>query len=79
MVYTLEAEMSIKKELLDKLTEKQLIDLAENKGIKFRLSKAQKKYYSDWNEKAKIVDLISEKEDITIKEIEEYLKVKKKI
>ena len=71
--------MSIKKELLDKLTEKQLIDLAENKGIKFRLSKAQKKYYSDWNEKAKIVDLISEKEDITIKEIEEYLKVKKKI
>jgi hypothetical protein len=79
MIYTLEAEMSIKKELLDKLTEKQLIDLAENKGIKFRLSKAQKKYYSDWDEKAKIVDLISEKEDITIKEIEEYLKVRKKI
>jgi len=69
--------MSIKKELLDELTEKQLTELAESKGLKFRLSRSQKKYYTDWDERDKIVDLMSEKEDLTIKEIEDFLKNKK--
>ena len=34
--------MSIKKELLNELTEKQLKQLAENKGIAFNLNKVQK-------------------------------------
>ena len=37
--------MSIKKELLDELTEKQLKELAKSKGAKFTMSDAQKKYY----------------------------------
>ena len=51
--------MSIKKELLDEMTEQQLKDLAENRGIKFNLSRAQKKYYEDWSEKDKLVDIMS--------------------
>ena len=67
--------MSIKKELLDEFTLQQLKEIAENKGIKFkRLSKTQKKYYEDWDEKEKIVDIMTGKEDLTIKEIEGYLK-----
>jgi len=66
--------MSIKKELLDKLTEKQLREIAENKGIKFNLSQTQEKYYDGWDEKEKIVDLMSGKEDITVKEIEKIIK-----
>ena len=66
--------MSLKKELLDKLTEKQLKKLAENKGIKIQLSEAQEKYYADWNEKQRLVDIMTDKEDITIKEIEEYIR-----
>ena len=66
--------MSIKKELLDELTEQQLKELAENKGIKFNLSQTQKKYYDGWDEKEKMVDLMSSKEDLTVKEIEDYIK-----
>ena len=66
--------MSIKKELLDKLTEQQLKEIAENKGIKLNLSQTQKKYYDDWDEKEKIVDLMNSKEDLTVREIEEYIK-----
>ena len=66
--------MSIKKELLDELTEKQLKELAKNKGAKFSMSDAQKKYYSEWNEKDKLVDMMNDKEDITVKEIEKILK-----
>jgi len=66
--------MSIKKELLDKLTENQLIEIAESKGIKFDLSKTQEKYYDGWDEKEKMVDLMSGKEDITVKEIENIIK-----
>ena len=69
--------MSIKKELLDELTEKQLKKLAESKGVSFAMSVAQKKYYADWNEKDKIVDMMNDKEDITIGEVEEYLKLQK--
>ena len=66
--------MSIKKELLDELTEKQLKELAKNKDINFSMSDSQKKYYANWKEKDKLVDMINDKEDITIKEIEKYLK-----
>jgi signal recognition particle subunit SEC65 len=66
--------MSLKKELLDKLTEKQLKKLAESKGIKIHLSEAQEKYYSDWNDKQRLVDIMTDKEDITIKEIEDYIR-----
>ena len=68
--------MSIKKELLRELTENQLRDLAQSKGIKFKLSKIQKKYYADWDEKDKIVDLMGDKEDLSLKEIEDFIKLK---
>jgi hypothetical protein len=71
--------MSIKKEMLHKLTEQQLIILAENKGIKFKLNKTQKEYYTTWNERDKIIDLMGDKEDLTIKEIEEFIKLQKNI
>lgn len=67
--------MSIKKELLSRLTEKQLKELAESKGIKFKLSETQEMYYTNWNEKEKIIDLMNEKEDLTVKEIEKYIKL----
>ena len=66
--------MSIKKELLDELTEEQLKELAKSKGAVFSMSDAQKKYYAEWNEKDRLVDMINDKEDITVKEIEEFLK-----
>ena len=67
--------MSIKKELLQELTEKQLKKLAESKGIKFKLNKIQENYYSDWDEKDKMIDLMGDKEDLTVKEIEEFIKI----
>jgi len=66
--------MSIKKELLDELTEQQLKEIAENKGIKLNLNQTQKKYYDGWDEKEKIVDLMNSKEDLTVREIEDYIK-----
>jgi hypothetical protein len=69
--------MSIKKELLTELTLQQLKELAENKGINFRLSEVQKNYYAKWNEKDMIVDLMVEKEKITVKDIENFLKSQK--
>ena len=66
--------MSLKKELLGELTEKQLKKLAENKGIKFSMSESQEKYYADWNEKERLVDIMNDKEDITIKEIEDIIR-----
>lgn len=67
--------MSIKKELLQELTEQQLKNLAESKGIKFKLNKIQENYYADWDEKDKMVDLMGDKEDLTVKEIEEFIKM----
>jgi len=67
--------MSIKKELLNKLTEKQLRELADDKGIKFKLSKRQKKYYLGWEEKDKIVDIMTDTADISVKDIEEFIKL----
>ena len=66
--------MSLKKELLGELSEKQLKKLAASKGLKFSMSKSQEKYYADWNEKEKLVDMMNDKEDITIKEIEDFIK-----
>ena len=66
--------MSIKKELLGELTERQLKELAKSKGIEFTMSNTQKKYYAEWNERDKIIDMMNDKEDITVKEIERYLK-----
>ncbi len=70
--------MSIKKELLNELTEKQLKELAEHKGIKVVLNNLQKKYYADWNEKDKLVDIMTDKENLTVREIEEYLQLRLK-
>ena len=67
--------MSIKKELLNELTEKQLKELAEHKGIKVVLNRLQKKYYADWNEKDKLVDIINDRTKMSAGEIEEYMKL----
>jgi hypothetical protein len=69
--------MSIKKELLNELTEKQLMELAEHKGVKLALSDVQKGYYMGWNEKDRLVDIMKDKENITVKDIENYLKLNK--
>ncbi len=66
--------MSIKKELLDELTEKQLKELAEAKGIQFNLSKTQKRYYENWDERDKLVDMMSDDCSLSIKEVESYIK-----
>ena len=71
--------MSIKKELLNELTEQQLKELAQSKGIKFKLNRTQEKYYTGWDEKDKIVDLMSDKEGLTVREIEEFIKLQKSL
>jgi hypothetical protein len=65
--------MSIKKELLNKLTENQLKQLAQSKGINFSLNDAQVKYYEDWDEKDKIVDIMTDQKHISISEIEKFI------
>jgi hypothetical protein len=65
--------MSIKKELLNELTEIQLKQLAESKGIIFSLNTTQKKYYENWAERDKLVDLMSENKHITVSEIERFI------
>jgi hypothetical protein len=69
--------MSIKKELLNELTEKQLMELAEHKGVKLTLSDVQKGYYTGWNEKDRLVDIMKDQRNITVKDIENYLKLHK--
>ena len=70
--------MSIKKELLSQLTTQQLKKFAEQKGISFKLNKTQEEYYSNWSEKDLIIDLMNDNRDVTIKEIENHLKLKQK-
>ena len=65
--------MSIKKELLNELTEKQLKQLAENKGIDFSLNGIQEKYYENWDEKDKIVDIMTDQKHISVSEIEKFI------
>jgi hypothetical protein len=69
--------MSIKKELLNELTEHQLKQLAQTKGIVFTLNNVQKKYYQNWAEKDKLVDLISTHKSVTVSEIERFIQTKK--
>jgi hypothetical protein len=69
--------MSIKKELLNELSERQLKQLAESKGIIFKLNTIQKKYYQNWAEKDKLVDLMTTNEHITVLEIEKFIQAKK--
>jgi len=69
--------MSIKKELLNELTENQLKKLAESKGIAFSLNKVQKKYYENWAEKDKLVDMMATNNQITVSEIEKFIQTKK--
>ncbi len=65
--------MSIKKELLNELTEKQLKQLAEHKGMEFTLNSIQKNYYRSWDEKDKLVDLMTDHKQLTISEIEKFI------
>ena len=69
--------MSIKKELLNELTETQLRELADSKGIVFTLNTMQKKYYENWNEKDKLVDLMTTDHHVTVAEIERFIQAKK--
>jgi hypothetical protein len=69
--------MSIKKELLNELTERQLKELAESKGIIFKLNSIQKKYYENWAEKDKLVDLMTGNKHITVYEIEKFIQATK--
>jgi hypothetical protein len=59
--------------LLNELTEKQLKQLAENKGIDFSLNNIQKKYYENWDEKDKIVDIMTDQKHISVSEIEKLI------
>jgi len=68
--------MSIKKELLDELSLEQLMNLADTKGISFKLSKTQKNYYENWEERDKIVDIMSDDTNLSISEIESFIKKK---
>ena len=65
--------MSIKKELLKELTELELKQLAEYKGIDFSLNKVQKKYYESWDEKDKLIDLMNDHKKLTVSDIEKFI------
>jgi hypothetical protein len=69
--------MSIKKELLNELSEQQLKQLAEHKGIAFTLNSVQKKYYENWAEKDKLVDIMATNRHVTVSEIEKIIHTKK--
>jgi hypothetical protein len=69
--------MSIKKELLNELSEHQLKQLAESKGIIFKLNNVQKKYYQNWAERDKLVDMMTTNEHITVSEIEKFIQTKR--
>lgn len=65
--------MSIKKELLYELDELQLKKLADIKGIKFDLNKIKKQYYDDWNEKDKLVDIMTDHQGLSVSDIEKFI------
>ncbi len=68
--------MSIKKELLNELTELQLKELAESKGIIFALNSVQKKYYENKAEKEKLIDLMSESKHLSVTDIERFIQTR---
>ena len=65
--------MSIKKELLNELSEDQLKQLADFKGIDFTLNITQERYYKGWDEKDKLVDLMTDDEQLTVSDIEKFI------
>jgi hypothetical protein len=65
--------MSIKKELLYELSEQQLKELAEIKGVEFTVNEIREKYYADWNEKDKLVDIMTDQKQISIADIEKFI------
>ena len=65
--------MSIKKELLNELSEKQLRQLADEKGVSFKLNQTQKIYYEDWNEKDVLIDMMNDYQQLSIKDIEKFI------
>jgi len=65
--------MSIKKELLNELNEGQLKQLAEIKGVELSLNTLQQKYYSEWDEKDKLVDIMTDQKHISLSEIEKFI------
>lgn len=52
----------------------QLKELVQKKGISFSLNETQQKYYAEWDERDRIIDLINDNKDITISEIEQHIK-----
>ena len=69
--------MSLKKELLSKMTLQQLKELAEKKGISFSLNETQQEYYADWDERDQMIDLLTDNKDVSIGEIEQHIKTSK--
>ena len=65
--------MSLKKELLNQLTKEQLQKLADSKKIDFSLNIIQKKYYKDWDEKDKLIDLLTDDPELTLSDIEKFI------
>ena len=65
--------MSLKKELLNELSAQELKNLAETKHITFKMNGTKEKYYDGWNEKDKLVDLMSDHQSISIGDIEAFI------
>ena len=70
--------MSIKKELLSQMSLQELKKLASRKGISFSLNERQREYYADWSEKERMVDLMNDTRDLSIREIEDHLRSSRK-
>ncbi len=64
--------------MLHKMNLQQLKTLANRKGISFSLNDRQKEYYAEWSEKDLMVDMMNDVRDLSVKEIEEHLKVNRK-
>lgn len=65
--------MSLKKELLNELTKMQLKEFAKSKGICLEMNSVKTKYYKNWDEKDKLVDLIGDTKECTLSEIEKFI------
>ena len=65
--------MSLKKELLRQLGIDQLKKLIEEKNIEIKLSKIQKDFYANWDEKEKLVDILNDCESIKLSDIERFV------
>jgi len=65
--------VSLKKELLRQLDINQLKKLIEEKNIEIRLSKIQKDFYANWDEKEKLVDILNDCESVKLSDIERFV------